>query len=139
METRRGRIADLPRLYNDAEAQLAKTVGVKQFGVNHVILAPGAFSSRRHWHEEEDEFVLVLEGEATLIDENGAQTLRPGEFVGFPRGVANAHHLTNRSDKPAVIIVVGTRHVGVERCHYPDEGASYTAERDADGNRVQKA
>lgn len=139
METKRARIADMPRLYDGAEAQLAKAVGIKQFGLNHIILAPGAFTSRRHWHEEEDEFVLVLEGEATLIDDNGAQTLKPGDFVGFPRGVPNAHHITNRAEAPAVLLVAGTRHVGIEHCHYPDDGGvRVPLARDADGNRVPK-
>lgn len=136
METKIARMAELPRLYDGAAAQLAKAVGVRQFGCNHIILMPGAFSSRRHWHEEEDEFVLVLEGAPTLIDEHGARTLAPGDCIGFPAGVANGHHITNRSAAPAVILVVGTRKVGQERVHYPDEGAAYTVTRDADGNRV---
>jgi uncharacterized cupin superfamily protein len=139
METRLKNLADLPRLYDGAEAQLGKAVGVKQFGVNHIILAPGSFSSRRHWHEEEDELVVVLEGEATLIDNNGGHTLKPGDVVGFPRGEPNAHHITNRTDAPAVILVVGTRHVGVEHCHYPDDGGvRVPLERDAGGERVKR-
>jgi len=137
METRLARIGDLPRLFGGAEAQLAKAVGVKQFGVNHLILAPGAFSSRRHWHEQEDEFVLVLDGVVTLIDESGARDLTAGDVVGFPAGVPNAHHFTNRGGAPTTILVVGTRKVGEERCHYPDEGgAVFASVRDADGNRV---
>ena len=139
METKRGRIVDQPRLDGRGEARLTKVVGVKQFGVNHIILNPGAFTSRRHWHEEEDEFVLVLEGEATLIDDNGAHTLGPGEFAGFPRGVANAHHFTNRTDTPALLLVVGTRYIGLEHCHYPDDGGvRVPLERDADGERVRR-
>jgi uncharacterized cupin superfamily protein len=120
------------------EAQLAKRVGITQFGVNRVALDPGAYSSLRHWHEEEDEFVLVLEGTATLIDENGEHALPAGSFVGFPAGAANAHHLVNRSDARCVFLAVGTRKTGREAIHYPDtpERPLGVVTRDAQGNRV---
>jgi uncharacterized cupin superfamily protein len=104
-----------------AEVRLAKAVGLEQFGVNHVTLAPGARSSSRHWHEAEDEFAYVLSGTPTLIDENGEHPLAPGDALGFPAGVDNAHHIINRSLSPAVLIVVGSRKPGVETIHYPDD------------------
>jgi uncharacterized cupin superfamily protein len=123
---------------NRREAQLGKAVGLRQFGINHVTLDPGAYSSLRHWHEGEDEFVYVLSGEVTLIDENGAHVLREGAYVGFPAGAANAHHLTNRSSAPACLLVVGTRRQGRETIHYPDDGIGpFTVERDVAGNRIR--
>ena len=117
---------------------MGKAVGLTQFGVNHLTLAPGAASSRRHWHEEEDEFVYVLSGTVVLIDDNGAHELSVGAFAGFPAGAANAHRLVNRSDAPAELIVAGSRKVGEERIHYPDEpdpGPSVIV-RDTRGNRL---
>src|SRR5512142_3032582 len=110
-------VAPAPRAGPDdkQERQLAKAVGVTQFGVNHLTLAPGGRSSRRHWHETEDEFVLVLSGAVVLIDEAGETRVAVGDVVGFPAGVANAHHLVNRSAEPAELLVVGTRKVGEER------------------------
>ena len=118
-------------------AALAPLVGLKQFGVNHVTLERGAYSALRHWHEEEDEFVYVLSGAPILIDDNGKHALKPGDIIGFPAGAANAHHLTNESDEPAVILAIGTRKVGREVVHYPDEGFGPNAvTRDAKGNRI---
>jgi uncharacterized cupin superfamily protein len=110
-----------PRFAGWGERRLAKSVGITQFGVNQVTLAQGARSASRHWHEAEDEFVLVLSGTPTLIDENGPRVLRAGDFVGFPAGVANAHHLMNEAEEAAVLVVVGSRRPGEETIHYPDD------------------
>jgi uncharacterized cupin superfamily protein len=125
------------RFAGKAEAQLGRAVGLTQFGVNQLTLAPGAMSSLRHWHEGEDEFVYVLAGELTLVDDNGAHDLRAGSFAGFPAGRANAHHLENRSTAPAIFLVVGTRKVGAETIHYPDDAlGAVTLRRDASGARI---
>ncbi len=117
---------------------MAKTVSVTQFGVNYLTLAPGAESARRHWHEREDEFVYVLSGVVTLQDDNGDREIGPGHFVGFPAGAANAHHLINRSDAPVQLLIVGSRAVGEERIHYPDEAdpGPFSVFRDESGIRV---
>ncbi len=111
-----------PELFaGNHEARLGKSVGLTQFGVNLVRLDPGSISSLRHWHEGEDEFVYVLEGRLTLVDENGEHALEAGSFVGFPAGVANAHHLINRGDRPASFLAVGSRKPGEDVVHYPDD------------------
>lgn len=122
-----------------ATAALGRPAGLTQFGVNHVTLAPGARSALRHWHEEEDEFVLVLEGEVVLINDEGQHQLVAGDYVGFPAGEPNAHHLANFSAAPARYLAVGTRHVGVERVHYPDDSEMgvQSVERDARGERIR--
>lgn len=118
-------------------AALAHGVGLTQFGVNHVTLDPGAGSALRHWHEEEDEFVYVLSGELVLVDETGEHPLTAGAYVGFPAGVPNAHHLINRSAEPASFLAVGTRKVGRETVHYPDDPlGQFSVVRDARGDRV---
>jgi uncharacterized cupin superfamily protein len=119
------------------EAQLAKAASLTQFGVNFLTLEPGAISALRHWHEEEDEFVYILSGELMLVDNDGEHKMSAGSFAGFRAGVANAHQLINRTSAPATFIVVGTRKVGVERIHYPDDDLGpVTIKRDATGNRV---
>ena len=111
-----------PELFaGNHEGRLGKLVGLTQFGANHVMLDPGSISSLRHWHEAEDEFVYVLTGKLTLIDENGEHELEAGSFVGFPAGEPNAHHLVNTSDAPAVFLAVGSRRPGAETIHYPDD------------------
>ena len=128
METLHRQFDELPIGYGEgekfagrAERRLAKAVGLTQFGVNHVTLAPGASTASRHWHEAEDEFVYVLAGQPTLVDENGSHVLGAGSVIGFPAGVANAHHLINNSADAAVLIVVGSRRPGAEIIHYPDD------------------
>jgi uncharacterized cupin superfamily protein len=82
---------------------------------------PGSISALRHWHEAEDEFVYVLSGELTLVDDNGEHALTEGSFAGFPAGCPNAHHLQNRSEWPASFIVVGSRKPGASTLHYPND------------------
>ena len=89
--------------------RLGDAGGLTQFGANIVILAPGAKSSLRHWHEAEDEFVMVTEGELVLIEDAGETVMRPGECAAFPAGRADGHHFVNRSDAEARFLVVGTR------------------------------
>jgi uncharacterized cupin superfamily protein len=88
---------------------LGDPLGLTQFGVNLVTLAPGAWSSQRHWHANEDEFVYVLEGKIALITDAGEQLLAPGMAAGFPAGKADGHHLVNRGETPALYLEVGTR------------------------------
>jgi uncharacterized cupin superfamily protein len=82
-------------------------------------LKPGAASTLRHWHENEDEFVYVLEGELALVEDEGETIMRPGDAAGFKAGVANGHHFVNRSDRDAVYLEIGTR-AKRERAHYSD-------------------
>ena len=98
---------------------LGDVVGLSQFGVNLTRLKPGAASALRHWHEQEDEFVYVVEGEIVLIEDGGETLLKPGECAGFKAGVANGHHLVNKSPRDAVYLEIGTR-APTERGHYPD-------------------
>jgi uncharacterized cupin superfamily protein len=103
---------------------LGSVVGLTQFGVNLTRLKPGAASGLRHWHEAEDEFVYVLEGEITLIEDDGETVLKPGDAVGYKAGVANAHHLVNKSARDALYLEIGTRAVK-ERVHYADADLLY--------------
>lgn len=94
--------------------------GIAQFGAYIDTLDPGAWSSFRHWHSAEDEFLFLLSGTATLRDDAGMTDLFPGDAVCFRQGDPNAHHLTNRGDVPARWLIVGTRAAG-DVCTYPDD------------------
>ena len=98
---------------------LGDALGLTTFGVNLTTLQPGAASSLRHWHLRQDEFVFVLEGELTLVTDEGEQTLGPGACAGFPGGVPNGHQLVNRTSKPATFLEVGDRLPG-DGAEYPD-------------------
>jgi uncharacterized cupin superfamily protein len=99
--------------------RLGDEAGLTQFGVNLAKLPPGVFSSLRHWHENQDEFVFVIEGELTLIEDEGETVLRPGDAAGFKAGVADGHHLVNRSNSDAVYLEIGTR-TPRERAYFSD-------------------
>ncbi len=95
--------------------------GLTQFGAYVETLARDAWSSNRHWHDAEDEFLFVLEGTATLHDDNGLTDLVQGDAVTWRSGEPNGHHITNRFDAPLRYLIVGTRVAG-DICHYPDSG-----------------
>lgn len=89
--------------------RLGNAGGLCDFGANLMRLPPGAWSSQRHWHSHEDEFVYLLEGELVLIEDDGETLLRAGDCAAFPKGSGNGHHLVNRSDVVAVYLEVGSR------------------------------
>jgi len=89
--------------------RLGDAGGLSDFGVNVLRLPPGAWSSQRHWHSHEDEFVYVLEGELTLIENDRETILRAGDCAAFPKDSGNGHHLINKSDVVAVCLEVGSR------------------------------
>jgi uncharacterized cupin superfamily protein len=100
--------------------KLGDAAGLTQFGVNLQRLAPGVWSSQRHWHTAEDEFVWVVEGEVVLVTDEGEQVLGASERAGFPAGAPNGHHLQNRSDQEAVLLGVGSRREAEDATTYPD-------------------
>ncbi len=99
--------------------RLGNVVGLDQFGVNLTRLKPGAWSAQRHWHDNEDEFIWVLEGELVLVEDEGETVLRPGDAAGFKAGVENGHCLINQSGRDAVYLEIGTR-MREGRAEYPD-------------------
>ena len=101
-------------------AKLGDVAGLTQFGVNLLRLPAGQWSSQRHWHTAEDEFVWVVSGEVVLVTDEGEQTLRAGDCAGFPAGAPNGHHLQNRSDEEAILLEVGSRKPDADGCDYPD-------------------
>jgi uncharacterized cupin superfamily protein len=100
--------------------KLGDAAGLTQFGVNRLTLPPGQWSSQRHWHHAEDEFVMVLEGEVVLVTEAGEELLRAGDCAGFKAGEADGHHLQNRSDRDAVLLEIGSRRPSEDGAEYPD-------------------
>ncbi len=88
--------------------RLAPASGLTQMGASHVVLKPGAWSSQRHWHGGEDELVVMLSGEAVLVEDGTETVMRPGDVAAFPAGVTNGHHLQNRSSADCCFIAVGT-------------------------------
>ena len=115
--------------------RLGNAAGLSQFGLNLCRLIPGAASSQRHWHMNEDEFVYVLAGEVTLCEDDGETLLRPGDAAGWKAGVANGHCLVNRSQQDCVFLEVGSR-APREVAEYPDHDMKF--ERDGASRKVTR-
>ncbi len=98
--------------------RLAPAAGLTDFGASHVVLKPGGWSSQRHWHEGEDEMVVMISGEATLVDDNGRTPMRAGDVAAFAKNDGNGHVLVNESDADCVFVAVGKP--SDTACHYPD-------------------
>ncbi len=93
--------------------------GLTGLGMSHVVLEPGGWSAQRHWHDGIDEIVIMLGGEAMLVEDGGETLLVAGDIATFPAGVANGHHLVNRSDRDCTFVAIDDRHAEGD-CHYPD-------------------
>lgn len=89
--------------------RLGEAGGLTQFGANLVMLEPGAVSSLRHWHLNEDEFVMVTEGECVMVQDAGETLMQVGDCAAFPAGSTDGHHFFNRTGKVAKFLVVGTK------------------------------
>jgi len=117
--------------------KLGDAAGLTQFGVNLVRLEPGVWSSQRHWHSHEDEFVYMLKGELVLVTDKGEEVLRAGDCAGFPAGVRDGHCLQNRSNADAEFLVVGSRHED-DHGEYSDIDMVFLAGRNAGGGGYRR-
>ena len=91
--------------------RFAPAIGLSRFGASHVVLKSGAWSSQRHWHESEDELLVMIAGEAVLVENatdehEGRSILKPGDICAWPSGVENGHHLRNESHADCVFLVI---------------------------------
>ena len=89
--------------------RLAPAAGLTKLGASYVVLKPGGFSSQRHWHREEDELVVMLAGEAVLIEDGGETVVRPGDVLAWPAGVPDGHRLHNRGGEDCVFVAIGKK------------------------------
>ena len=119
--------------------RIAPAAGLTEMGASHVTLDPGAWSSQRHWHDEEDELVIMLSGRAVLVEDDGEQELGPGDVAGWPKGATNGHHLINRSVEPCTFIAISAGRKGAGG--YSDIDMIWTADgqfRHRDGSAYPK-
>lgn len=87
--------------------RLAPVAGLTKMGASHVVLKPGAWSSQRHWHDDEDELVIMLSGEAVLVEDEGETLLKAGDVAAFPAGNQNGHNMQNRTDTDCIFVAIG--------------------------------
>ncbi len=86
--------------------RLAPAGGLTEMGASHVVLKPGAWSSQRHWHDDEDELVVMLTGEAVLVEDKARTLLRPGDICAWPKGATDGHHLINESGSDCSFVAI---------------------------------
>jgi uncharacterized cupin superfamily protein len=117
--------------------RLAPVAGLTLMGASHVTLAPGGYSSQRHWHRGQDELVVMIAGEAVLIDDSGETLVRAGDVLTFPAGEANGHHMHNRSGEPCVFVAISAGAGAADSGIYSDIDMVFDAEGYArkDGTR----
>ncbi|WP_305097100.1 cupin domain-containing protein [Croceibacterium aestuarii] len=100
--------------------RLRPAAGLTELGAAHVVLKPGAWSSQRHWHAEEDELVVILSGEAVLVEDAGETIMRAGDIAAWPKGERNGHCLQNRSDADCVMLALSAGDTARDHGEYPD-------------------
>lgn len=117
--------------------RLASEAGLTEMGASHVVLKPGAWSSQRHWHAAEDELLVMISGEAVLVEDEGETVLRAGDVAAWPKGVRNGHHLQNRSGSECVFVAISAGDRSADHGEYPDIDLKFDAEGYAhkDGTR----
>jgi uncharacterized cupin superfamily protein len=121
--------------------RLAPVAGLTLMGASHVTLAPGGYSSQRHWHRGQDELVVMIAGEAVLIDDSGETLVRAGDVLAFPAGEANGHHMHNRSGEPCVFVAISAGAGAADSGVYSDIDMVFDAQGYArkDGTRYPAA
>ncbi|MCJ2186536.1 cupin domain-containing protein [Novosphingobium beihaiensis] len=107
--------------------RLAPAGGLTEMGASHVVLKPGAWSSQRHWHDDEDELLIMLAGEAVLVENDGRTVLKPGDVCAWPKGAPNGHHLINESSADCTFIAISAGNRNGTGA-YPDIDMKFTSE-----------
>lgn len=131
----------------DAEVQgrwyrrLAPVAGLTRLGASHVVLKPGAWSSQRHWHAVEDELVVMISGEAVLVEDAGETVIHPGDVLAWPADARDGHHLQNRTDGDCVFVAISAGPSDEDWGEYPDIDMVFDADGYAhkDGTRYPSA
>jgi uncharacterized cupin superfamily protein len=108
--------------------RLAAPAGLSVMGASHVVLKPGAWTSQRHWHAEADELLVMLTGEAVLVEDDGETVLRAGDIAAWPKGVRNGHTIQNRSDADCSLICISAGDAENDWGEYPDIDLKFAPE-----------
>ena len=87
---------------------LSDAFGFTQLLVHQEVLLPGRRASGFHFHSEKEELFYVLSGTPSVCIGNEVTDLEPGDIIGFKPSPEQPHMMLNRSQKPAVILTIGT-------------------------------
>ena len=100
--------------------RLAPAGGLTELGASHVVLKPGAWSSQRHWHAGVDELLVMISGEAVLVEDDGETVLRAGDVAAWPKGATNGHCLQNRGEQDCSFVAISAGDSANDAGDYPD-------------------
>jgi uncharacterized cupin superfamily protein len=85
--------------------KVRQALDVTEFGVNGVVLPPG-YTSRRHYHDRQQELYMVLRGEIEFDLDGARHTLGPGGLARVDAPTVRALRNTSETDE-AVYVCVG--------------------------------
>jgi uncharacterized cupin superfamily protein len=85
--------------------KVRQALDVTEFGVNGVVLPPG-YTSRRHYHERQQELYMVLRGEIEFDLDGAKHTLGPGGLARVDAPTVRSLRNTSETDE-AIYLCVG--------------------------------
>jgi uncharacterized cupin superfamily protein len=95
-------------------------IGASQLGATIYELPPGQALCPYHYEYPEEEWVIVLEGTATLRHPDGEDQLQQGDVVCFPAGPKGAHQLKNTGSEGNVRVMMLSTIANLNVAVYPD-------------------
>lgn len=103
-------------------ARLTESFGAVATGMGVYELESGNASWPYHFETNEEEWLIVIDGELTLRTPEGESVLRAGDVACFPAGAAGAHAVRNHTDAPVRYAMPSTNAPYGGACVYPDSG-----------------
>ena len=119
--------------WHSRDAFVGRHIGAELLGGTMYEVDPGNRLCPYHLHHANEEWLLVLRGEPTLRTPEGAQALREGDVVCFPRGKEGAHQISNRTDSPIRVLMLSTK-IAPEIVEQVDSGK--IGARSAEGEQI---
>ena len=86
--------------------KVRQALGVTEFGVNAIVLPPG-HTSRRHFHDRQQELYLVLQGEVEFELDGARHTLGPGGLARVDASTVRSLRNTSETEEAMYFCVGG--------------------------------
>ena len=99
--------------------KLGRAAGGQELGCSLYEIDPGKCSWPFHYHLNNEEALVVLEGEGVLRTNSSERPLKKGDYLAFPKGPQGAHKISNQSTSVLKVLIVSTMHEP-DACVYPD-------------------
>jgi uncharacterized cupin superfamily protein len=125
---------DDPDGFRSGGLRIGPCLGATRTGASLYELPPGQSVCPYHYEYGEEEWLLVLEGRATVRTPDETAEVGPLEIVFFPTGPEGAHEIRNDGDS-RVRVLMWSNVVLPTATAYPDSGkvGVYTGDEAEDG------